>query len=77
MAKRSIDPHISDYPAPMSATKARREARNAKQVNRQVPYGHPYRVAPGFFPYWLARIIGKLDAALHKPKRRSTRRRSR
>ena len=75
MVKRSIDPNISDYPAPMSVSKARREARAAKQVNRQVPYGHPYRVAPNFFPYWLAKIIGRVDALLNKPKRRPSRRR--
>lgn len=77
MAKRSADPNISDYPAPMSAAKARREARNAKNVNRQVPYGHPYRVAPNFFPYWLAKILGRIDALLHKPKPRPARRRRR
>lgn len=77
MARRTVDPNISDYPAPMSVSKARREARNAKQVNRQVPYGHPYRLAPDFFLYWLAKLIGRIDAAVHKPKPRPDRRRRR
>lgn len=68
MAKRIVDPYISDYPAAMNAAKARREARNAKMVNRQVPYGHPYRIAPNFFPYWLAKIFGRIDALVNKPK---------
>lgn len=48
----------------MDAGSARREVIRAAKLRRRVPFSHPYGVAPLWTPYWLARAIGRLCAAL-------------
>lgn len=55
-----FDPAVSNYPLPMSAKRARFEAKNARRQGLLLPKGHPYRWLPTWTPYGLARFIGGL-----------------
>ena len=54
-------PEISIYPNKMSVKRALFEARRARKQGYCLPLGHPYRVAPGWMPYAIARVIGSID----------------
>ncbi|SHG05738.1 hypothetical protein SAMN02745157_3482 [Kaistia soli DSM 19436] len=54
-----VDPAVSIYPLPMSARRARFEARNARRHRLKLPKGHPYRSLPIWIPYKLAIIISR------------------
>lgn len=57
---RPIDPLISNYPLPMSARRARFEAKRAHRRRLNLPKGHPYYRVPWWLPYRLAVIIARL-----------------
>lgn len=61
---RPVDPGLSQFPLPMSARRARHEARQARRLRLELPLGHPYRNIPTWMPYGLARIVGHLQAIL-------------
>lgn len=56
---RPVDPAVSIYPLPMSARRARFEARNARRHRLRLPKGHPYRSLPTWLPYKLAILISR------------------
>ncbi len=57
MTQRPVDPVVSNYPLPMSARRARFEARRAKRNRLMLPKGHPFSGVPTWFPYSLARLL--------------------
>ena len=58
---RPVDPAVSIYPLPMSARRARFEAKNARRHRLTLPKGHPYRSLPVWVPYTLAILISRSE----------------
>lgn len=59
---RPYDPAISNFPLPMSAKRARFEARNARRQRLLLPKGHPYRWLPIWVPYGIARFVSRSES---------------
>lgn len=64
MIDTPIDPDISRYPQPMSARRARFEAKRARTHRVRLPKGHPYALAPTWTPYPLAQLVGVIHRLL-------------
>lgn len=60
MIESPFDPDISRYPQPMSARRARFEAKRAQTHRLRLPKGHPYALAPTWTPYVIAQLVGLL-----------------
>lgn len=60
--------HFSDFPKPMSARRARWEAKRAA-MGYKLPRGHPYALVPRWTPYPLAKAVGRLHLAVGRPPR--------
>ncbi|SHO67695.1 hypothetical protein SAMN02745172_04376 [Pseudoxanthobacter soli DSM 19599] len=51
---------------PLSARRARHEARQAGYSGKRLPAGHPYAVLPTWMPYFIARVFGMIDGLVRR-----------
>lgn len=51
---------------PLSARRARHEARQAGYSGKRLPAGHPYAVLPTWTPYFIARVFGLIDGLVRR-----------
>jgi hypothetical protein len=74
---RPLNALLSRFPAPMSAERAKKEGRQARQAGHRLPDGHPYAYAPAWLPLdkaltverWRLALLGKKPAGTFREDR--------